>query len=173
MNFIKSIAVLGIALFVSVGFNDLHAQNSDANVTISKVVDASADDIWTLLRQMDDIDRYSSAIAQVTWTGQHGVGGQRVCTAPDGQGYFKESIVSFDDSNRSYSYALLEGVPTQGMVNSFKVVDLGYQKAMIIWTSNYDAFMENPQMTEEQFLAFIRQSVGEMIDNVANAAQES
>ena len=173
MNFIKSIAILSIVLFAGLGWNTLDAQKSDANVIVTKVIDASADDVWTLLRQMDDIDRYSSAIAEVSWTGEHGVGGQRTCTAPDGQGYFKESIVSFDDVNRTYSYALLEGVPAQGMLNSFKVVDLGYQKAMIVWTSSYQAFMENPQMTEAQFLAFLEQTVGEMIDNVARAAQES
>lgn len=147
------------------------AQNSDAKFTHTQIVDASADDVWTVLRQMDDIDKYSSAIAKVEWTGDHGIGGQRVCTAPEGQGQYKESIVSFDDNARTYSYALIEGVPVKGMVNSFKVVDLGYKKSMVVWTSNYAAFMKNPQMTEEQFGGFIKMTIGEMVDNVAKAAK--
>ena len=174
MKFKNSILM---ALLVAFGLSftpkTIVAQNSDANFTVSKIVDASADDVWSVLRKMDDIDKYSSAIAKVTWTGNKGVGGQRVCTAPKGQGFFKESIVKFDDTNRTYSYAVMEGVPTKGMVNSFKVVDLGYQKSMIVWTSSYDEFMTNPQMTEEQFAGFINQSINEMIGNVIVTAKKS
>lgn len=166
-----------MALLVAFGLSftpkAIVAQNSDANFTVSKIVDASADDVWSVLRKMDDIDKYSSAIAKVTWTGDKGVGGQRVCTAPKGQGFFKESIVRFDDINRTYSYAVLEGVPTKGMVNSFKVIDLGYQKSMIVWTSSYEEFMTTPQMTEEQFAGFINQSINEMIGNVIVTAKKS
>jgi len=147
-----------------------NAQSADADITYTKVVEASADNVWTVLRQMDDIQKYSSAIARVEWTGAHGIGGQRVCWNPDGNGYYKEGIVAFDDAQRSYSYALLEGVPTKGMVNTFKVVDLGYNKSMIVWTSSYEAFMQNPQMTEQQFLGFIDQSLNEMLNKVSVAA---
>lgn len=158
-------------LLIVVGIIQVNAQKADSDVTVSKVVDISADKVWAKLRQMDDIDKYSSAIAKVKWTGNRGVGGQRLCTAPEGQGYFKESIVAFDDTQRTYSYALLEGVPAQGMVNSFKVVDLGYNKSMIVWTSNYEAFMKNPNMTEDQFLGFMNQSINEMITNITAAAK--
>jgi len=147
------------------------AQNPNANVTITKVINASADDVWTVLRQMDDIQKYSSIIAKVEWTGTHGVGGERVCLPPKGQeGRYKERIVNFSDEQRTYSYALVEGVPAKGMVNSFKVVDLGYQKCMIVWTSTYDAFIENPQVTEQQFLGFMDQSLNEMLNNIAVAS---
>lgn len=160
------------SLLLVLGFTfALSAQSSDAKFTHTQLVDASADDVWTVLRQMDDIDKYSSAVAKVEWNGDHGIGGERVCTAPEGQGFYKESIVNFDDSGRTYSYALIEGVPVKGMVNTFKVVDLGYQKSMIVWTSNYDAFMKNPQMTEEQFGGFIKMSIGEMVGNIAEAAK--
>ena len=157
---------------VVLGIFQIQAQKADANVTLTKVVETSADKVWSKLRQMDDIDKYSSVVAKVKWTGEKGVGGQRVCTSADGQGYFKESIIGFDDQNRTYTYALVEGVPVKGMVNSFKVVDLGYQKSMIVWTSNYEQFMQNPQMTEEQFLSFLNQSANEMIANVAIAAAQ-
>lgn len=167
MTFFKTIFTAAI-LLLSI---NVFAQNSDANKTITRVVDASADDVWDILRQMDDIDKYSSAIAKVDWTGAKGVGGERVCSAPQGQGQFKESIVSFDDDARSYAYAVTEGVPFKGMVNSFKVVDLGYKKSMIVWTSNFDAFLKNPQMTKEQFMGFIEQTIDEMLTNVIAAAK--
>lgn len=168
MKLLKSI--LPFALFF-LGLGTINAQTVDAKKTVTKIVNKSADNVWTLLRKMDDIDKYSSSIVNVQWSGAKGVGGQRVCTAPEGNGYFKESIVGFDDENRTYSYALLEGVPVKGMVNSFKVVDLGYQKSMIVWTSNYDEFMQNPQMEEKQFLGFLDQSVNEMITNIVAAAK--
>lgn len=168
MRIIKNVLV---ALAVLFSVSALSAQNSNANVTLSKVVDASADKVWSVLRKMDDIQNYSSLIAKVKWTGDKGVGGERVCYPPkEGQGFFKERIVDFSDEQRTYSYALIEGVPAKGMVNNFKVVDLGYNKSMIVWTSKYEQFIENPQMNEEQFLGFLNQSIKEMVDNVATAS---
>ena len=161
--------VLGLGLDVSLA----HAQNADADFTHTKVVEASADDVWALVRVMDDVDKYQAIIARVEWTGPKGVGGQRICYTPDGSGYFKESIVAFDDQNRTYTYSLDEGAPAQGMVNQFNIVDLGYNKSLLVWTSNYDAFMENPQMTKEQFHGFIKSSITEFADNIARAAEEN
>lgn len=160
-----------ILLIASVGV--INAQSPNAKITLTKVVETSADQVWGKLRKMDDIDQYSSLISQVNWTGNKGVGGQRVCTSADGNGYFKESIVGFDDSQRSYSYAVVEGVPAKGMLNNFKVVDLGYQKSMIVWTSTYEQFIENPNMDENQFKGFLNQAAGEMIEKVAVAAGKS
>ncbi|MEQ9297127.1 MAG: SRPBCC family protein [Cyclobacteriaceae bacterium] len=143
-----------------------YAQNADAKKTYTQVAEASADDVWTVIRKMDEVDKYSSGIARLEWKGDMGVGGSRVCYAPDGKGYFKENIVEYDDNARSFSYAVVEGVPFKGMVNSWKVVDLGYNKSMIVWTSNYEEFVENPQMTKEQFMGFIDMSLKEFVGNV-------
>ena len=122
---------------------------------------------------MDDIDKYSSGISRVVWTGKKGTGGERVCYPPKGrEGYFKEKIVAFDDNGRTFSYAVVEGVPIKGMVNTFKVLDLGYKKSMIVWSSNFEEFMENPQMTEEQFMGFIKMSLEEMVGNITMAAKK-
>ena len=166
--------IIVFALFLGWSVNQTQAQSADANITFTKVIDASADQVWSILREMDDIDEYSSAISKVVWTGQKGKGGERVCYPPKGQqGYFKENIVAFDDANRTYSYAVVEGIPAKGMVNTFKVLDLGYQKSMIVWSSNFDEFMKNPQMTEEQFMGFLNNSLKEMVDNVIVAAKKA
>ena len=169
MNYLKSI----ISAFVLViAFTQVHAQNAQPNITVTKTVDLSADEVWEQLRVLDNIDKLSSLVSKVKWTGDHGVGGQGVCTAADGQGYFKESIVEFSDSERSYSYAVVEGVPAKNMVNNFKVVDLGYQKSMIIWTTSFE-FMENPQMNEEQFRGFLNGAIQEMIANTIKLARKA
>lgn len=164
-----SILPLLLLFFTGAG---LSAQSTDARLTITQVVDASADEVWGILRDLDNIAELSSLVEKVTFQGDtHAAGGQRTCVAPNGQGKFVESIIDFDDRQRSYTYAVVEGVPAKGVVNSFKVVDLGYQKSMIVWQSTYEAFMENPQMTEEQFNGFLDMAATEMVANVAKAAR--
>lgn len=165
-----SLALMLIAVFAP----KLQAQDANAKVSYSKVVEASADDVWTLVRQMDDIDKYSQAIGKVNWSGDHGVGGQRICLPPKGkEGKFIEEIVAFSDNERSYSYKLIEGVPAQGMVNTFKVVDLGYNRSMIVWTSSYQEFLQNPDMTEEQFMGFLNMNISEMVAKLGGIAEKS
>ncbi len=169
MKRLKNVMVLTIVLF---GFNQMNAQNPDAKITNTMVVEASADDVWAELRKLDNIDELSSQVAKVAYTGPKGTGGSRVCTSPDGKGKFKENILAFDDTARTYTYAIVEGVPAMGMVSNFKVVDLGYKKSMIVWTSTYEKFMKNPQMNEEQLNGFLDMASKEMIGNVAKMASK-
>lgn len=165
-------SILAFALLITgLSFNHTLAQSTDAKVTVTKVLDHSSDEIWSLFREMDDIDKYSSGIARVEWTGDKGVGGKRVCYPPQGDGFFTENIINFDDNNRTYGYTV-QGTPTKGMVNEIKVVDLGYNKSMVVWTSHYDEFMQNPQMTEDQFTAFMNGAMNEMIGNIAMSADK-
>ena len=171
MKIKKSIFSLAVTFVFALSFSHVEAQSADANKTYTKVVDASADAVWSVLRKMDEIQNYSKGIARLEWKGPKDVGGQRVCYAPDNQGFFKENIVDFSDNNRTYSYSVIEGVPIKGMVNTWNVVDLGYNKSMIVWTSKFDQFMENPKMTKEQFFGFIDQSLNEMVGNVIAEAK--
>lgn len=144
--------------------------NADDRLIKTTLVESGADNVWGLLRELDDVDKYSSNIAKVEFTGNKGVGGERVCTSPEEKGFFKEKIIAFDDQYRTYSYAVVEGVPVKGMVNTFKVVNLGYNKSAIVWSTNYNEFMENPDMDEEQFMVFLDQASQETLQNVALAA---
>ncbi len=149
----------------------IKSQELKDGITNTIFINANADDVWSLLREMDNIDEYSSAVDKVEWNGDKGVGGQRICTSSDGKNQFKESIVAFNDQQRTYSYAVTEGIPAKNMVNTFKVVNMGYHRSAIVWTSNYDMFIENPQMDENQFLAFVNQSSKEMIANISKVVQ--
>jgi len=162
---IKNLLLAALVLLFSV--NVASAQSmGEPKVQFSKIINKSADEFWETVRQMDKIDKYSSNIAKVEWTGNMGEGGQRVCHTPDGKGYFKEKIVAYNESGRSFSYSLLEGAPVKGMVNTIQVVDLGYGKCVFVFWSHYDQFMENPQMTQEQFHAFMNNSLEEMTEKM-------
>ena len=56
------------------------------------------------------------------------------------------------------------------MVNSFKVVDLGFNKCMIVWNSTYESFVKNPQMNEEQLKGFLTATLTEVVTKMSNAA---
>ena len=136
-----------------------------AQTPLVKEINQSADKVWEQIRKMDNIDELSSFVSHVKWTGPKDVGGQRVCTSTDGKGYFREKITGFDDNARTYSYQVVEGVPAKNMNNMVKVIDLGYNKSMIVWTSDFE-FVENPNMTFEQFNNFLTTARIEMVDNI-------
>ena len=141
-----------------------------AQTPFVKEVDRSADKVWEEIRKMDNIDVLSSFVSHVKWTGPKGVGGERVCTSADGQGYFRERVTGFDDKTRTYTYQVVEGVPAKNMNNMIKVVDLGYKKSMIVWTSAYE-FIQNPNMTQTQFENFLTTARVEMVDNIIKMAK--
>lgn len=148
------------------------AQGIEPTITYTKKVALSADEVWEQIRILDNIDKISSFVSKVQFTGpKNAAGGSRVCTNQEGNGYFKENIIEFSDSERAYTYAVVEGVPAKNMKNNFKIVDLGYNSSMIIWTSNFE-FMENPNMTKDQFHGFLKTAISEMIENSVKNAQK-
>jgi len=148
-------------------------QNANAKVTVSKVINLSADKVWEVVKKMDDIHLYTEVVGDVQWKGTHGVGGERVCLPPKGSngGILNEKILTYSDATRSYTYSV-NGVPTKGMVNGFKVVDLGYNKCMIVWTSSYESFVDNPQMNEDQLKGFLKNTLTEILGNMVVSASK-
>ena len=163
----KTVLILFATVF---GMSLSQAQNHEMspNVQFSKIVNRSADYMWEKVRKLDEIHKYSSVIVSVDWSGNMGVGGERVCHFPEGQGYVKEKFLAYDESSRSFTYSVIEGaIPVKGMTNTLQVVDLGYGKCILAWWSHYDQFIENPQVTEEQFHASIISSLEEMTARMA------
>lgn len=163
----KTVLILFAMVF---GTSLSQAQNHEKspNIQFSKIVSKSADYMWGKVRKMDEIHKYSSVIVSVDWNGNMGEGGERVCHFPDGRGYVKEKILAYNESSRSFSYSIIEGsIPVKGAINTIQVVDLGYGKCILAWWSHYDQFIENPQVTEEQFHASIISSLEEMTARMA------
>ncbi|NMH89066.1 SRPBCC family protein [Flavivirga algicola] len=168
----KSINLVIMTLFLVLFTNALSAQDSDSKISVSKVVSVSADKMWKVLRQMDNVDKFSPQIDKVVWTGEHGVGGERVCYGNENRFYVKEKIVKFDDVKRTYSYAVVEGAPAKDMVNTFKVVDLGDNKSKVVWSTSYTSFIQNPRFTEEQFRGATEYGFNDFIGQVAMTANK-
>ena len=83
----------------------LHAQSADARTTKTQIIEASADDVWAIVRDLDGLADISKFVARVEYTGPNDVGGQRTCYAPEGQGSYTEAILDFDDAARLASGA--------------------------------------------------------------------
>lgn len=145
-------------------------KTQDAIITTSAIADLSADQVWEQIRKMDNIPELSSAVGSLTWTGPKGVGGERKCVTPDESGYFVEKIREFDDKERTYEWQVVEGVPAKNVINRFRVVDLGYNKCMVLFTSRFE-FIENPNMSEEQFKGFLQSASYEMATNAIALAK--
>ncbi|MCI4669754.1 MAG: SRPBCC family protein [Bacteroidia bacterium] len=136
----------------------------DALITTSALANVSADKVWEQIRKMDNIPQLSSAVGSLSWKGPKGVGGERKCVTPDKSGYFIEKILEFDDENRTYEWQVVEGVPAKNVINRFRIIDLGYNKSMVVFTSRFE-FIENPNMSEDQFRGFLQSASYEMASN--------
>ena len=145
-------------------------QSEDAIITTSAMANTSADKVWEQIRQLDNIDKLSSTVGSLTWTGPKGVGGERKCFTPDKSAYFVEKILEFDDKERTYQWQVAEGVPAKNVINRLRVVDLGYNKSMVIFTSKF-SFIENPNMSEAEFKGFLQSASYEMAKNAISLAE--
>jgi len=140
----------------------------------SQIVDASADQVWERLRQLDGLEDIVPDLLASSWIhndAKPGVGCERSCAAPGtpkGQASYTERITKFSDQERFYEYAVIAGTPTKNMVNSLRVTDLGYNKCMVTWTSTREGYINNPQMTEEEFNAFLSMAGTSIVDGVAS-----
>ncbi|MEO0899713.1 MAG: SRPBCC family protein [Bacteroidota bacterium] len=142
----------------------------DAIITTSAVANVSADQVWAQIRKLDNIAELSSLVGSLTWKGPKGVGGERKCVTPDKSGYFIERIREFDDQKRTYEWQVVEGVPAKNVINRYRVIDLGYNKSMVVFTSRFE-FIENPNMNEDQFKAFLKSASYEMASNAIALAK--
>ena len=162
------IPVMGILILFG---NLLVAQQS--SFVKSQIVNASADEVWERLRKLDGLEEIAPHLLNETWIHDNalpGVGVKRSCTAPGtpkGQASYTETILEFSDSERYYKYTVDQGTPTKNMINSLRVVDLGYHKSMVVWTSVRDGYIDNPQMTEVEFNEFLTMAGQSIVDGVA------
>ena len=166
----KILKLMSAIILISISAQSIPAQSKAPNITYSLEANVSADKVWEQIRIMDNIDKVSSYVGTLTWKGPKGVGGERKCIAPDGKGYYVEHIKSFNDDQRSVGWQVVEGVPAKNVFNSFKVVDMGYNKSMIVFRSNFE-FIENPNMTKDQFYAFLNGAIKEITHKYVELAQ--
>lgn len=154
------------------------AYSQKGELVKSKIVSASADEVWERLRKLDDLEKIVPHLLSDSWVhnnAEPGIGVKRSCTAPGtpkGEASYTEEITDFSDQERFYEYAITQGTPTKNMVNTLRVLDMGYKRCLVVWTSTREAFIENPQMTEEQFNDFLNMAGQSLVEGLAKLHNE-
>jgi hypothetical protein len=108
----------------------------------SAVIPASADEVWSLVRDFDGLPGWHPAIAQSSLdSGSPAeVGSVRRLVLGDG-GVVVERLLTLDDTDRSYTYLILKSpFPVRRYLSTIRVApvtDTG--QAFVEWWSEYDA----------------------------------
>lgn len=163
-----TIPVLAIALML--GLSSFTTNGSEVklpNISYSVSINKSADKVWKTLRQLDGLEKIAPQIFTHTSinTREPKVGCVRTCIAQD-KSKWVETIVEFSDETRFFKYQLDEGpVPAKNMVNTLRVIDLGYNKCLFVWTSTFD-FLKNPNVTEKKFKELMLGSIAQISEGL-------
>jgi len=114
-------------------------------VTESVLLDASADQVWTLVKGFDALDQWHPAVTKTEIvTGEVPLRGTvRVLTVGDNVGTVQETLTAYSDQNRSFSYVInsTDALPVKDYASTVSVVAIGDNLSMVIWNGD---FMSNP-----------------------------
>ena len=139
---IKSIILTGLAL-VTINIQGM-AQEKKYKVvekTLSKVIDVSADSLWSICREFDKTAEWTSTLNHSYGTGEPIHEGascsSRTCETSFGKGNkVVEELIMFSDEKKELAYNLTEGAP--GFItlanNHWKIVEIGPNQSKIIIT---------------------------------------
>jgi len=106
------------------------------NVKVSERIEATADQVWGLLRDFGGIERYTAGFEKVEVDGQ-GIGAVRTITLPGGAA-LQERLEAFDDAGRRLQYAIVGGpIPVENYLATIEVKDEG-NACRVDWSSNFD-----------------------------------
>lgn len=102
------------------------------------IVEASAAETWEVLgARFGDIGTWATAIQASSLDGPLGVGAIRTCEikgfGPIPDGAVRERLVHFDPSTRSFSYEVVEGLPSMltSAMNRWRVDPLGPRRCRV------------------------------------------
>lgn len=105
-----------------------------ASVRHELVVDASAEHVWDVLR---DVGAVHERLLPGRVAGTRLEGDQRLLTFPDGH-VIRELIIGVDDGARRLAYAVVEGArpPVERHHASFEVRPEGERAARLVWITD-------------------------------------
>lgn len=127
----------------------------------SQELNVPASEVWERLRKLDGLEEIIPEVIGKSWVidGQEpGKGAQRACAMPGQsaeEASLVEKVLEFSDEDRFYSYTITQGVPVKNMLNSFKVDELADGRSKVIWEATMGEFIENTNMTQPEFEAFV------------------
>ncbi|TDD41427.1 SRPBCC family protein [Saccharopolyspora elongata] len=121
----------------------------------SAVVEASAEQVWQVVRDFDGLPQWHPAIERSEIEGggvADAVGCVRHLTLPDG-GVVRERLVSLDDVERSYTYDFVESpFPVRSYRSTIRVApitDTGH--SFVEWYSHWDADAADEEQMDKTF----------------------
>ena len=103
----------------------------------SDVINVSADSLWNIVRQFDDVAIWSSAMDKITLHGEPEFEGatcnSRTCESAQGFGTVKEKMTLFNNELRELAYESTEGGPNFLLYgqNHWTIVELGPKKSAL------------------------------------------
>jgi hypothetical protein len=100
------------------------------------VINASANEVWAVLANLESVQHYDSAIVKASYLTdkRSGVGAARRCDLPNNE-YIYERVIAWDEG-RSYAVEVYddhseEGWPCKDQIAQFKLADQGVEKTLV------------------------------------------
>jgi len=119
-----------------------------AEVVVTEEVGVSAARVWELVRGFGDVLNWSDGLESCTLEGE-GIGAVRTLGLPGGL-TIQEQLESFDESGRSFGYAIIGDTPLpfSDYHSVFQVRDVGADRCAIEWRGKFDASEEGVAQAE-------------------------
>lgn len=138
----------------------------------TRIVNAPAQKVWKQIGRLDKLEEVIPQYLAVSKIdGMPKVGVKRHCETADGSGYYNEKIIEYDNESMFYRYVMIDGtIPAKNVNNSARVVPLGKNQSMIIWTGYFE-YVQNPQMSQEQLTGFMTQALVDVMDGYAKKVE--
>ncbi len=108
-----------------------------SKVSMSTRINASADQVWKVLRDFNGIPVFIDAFSKSTMEGT-GVGALRTLTLKSGGPPIVEKLEKFDEQAKTLSYSIVTSpLPLKDYFSTMEVIDLGPGQCEVKWYSTF------------------------------------
>jgi hypothetical protein len=108
-----------------------------SNVSMKTTLNASADAVWTTVRDFGGVRKFVASLARCRVEGS-GVGATRT-VGFEGGGDIVERLESLDDAKRTLTYSIVKGeLPFENYLSTMAVRDLGRGRCELAWSSTFE-----------------------------------
>ena len=110
-----------------------------AKVHVRDAFDAPIDAVWSYFRDFGGVGKWGGGMVKSCTVEGEGVGAVRTIALAQGNP-IRERLVQFDDSDRSFSYAIIgpRDLPVADYVGSVKLRADGSKRTTIDWIGTFD-----------------------------------
>ena len=116
-------------------------------VTESVLLDASADEVWDIVKDFGALDKWHPAVTKTNLVVGEATlrGAERVLTIGNYEGMVRETLTAYSDEDRSFSYVinLTDALPVKDYASTVSVVEVGDDLSLVIWTGEFGRTPDN------------------------------